>query len=191
MMIHRSARPSVNPWRRPYIVSDGDNLLSAVELSPLNIDTVLPSRHPQLLHRQHRPILATALPTTTIPGSLYTNGPAAPLVLASRLAGLLTGDGEAGRGAEVTHRVVGVAVTGAHAAVLVCIGGEVGDEFLRREREEAREARVRLWWRGEAGAGHVIVRHRIRDLGGGWVSLRVWTLSEGVGEAGESHRARA
>lgn len=60
------------------------------------------------------------------------------------------------------------------ARVLVCVGGDVGDEFLRREREEAGE---REWsgvgscaggvgggGRREAGEGEVVCCYGVGDL---------------------------
>lgn len=53
------------------------------------------------------------------------------------------------RRAQTSHRVVGrLAVRGADATVLVGVGGDVRDELLGCEREEAGE----VWW-GCVGAG--------------------------------------
>lgn len=166
------ARPLLEPQRHVWVDSPSGTshippsplFLSAVKLSSLHIDAVLPDRHPQLLHSQHRPVLAPALSAAAVPRSLYSNGASAALVLAALLPRLLTGHGEPCCGTEAAHRVVGVGVARAHAAVLVRIGGNVGNELLRREREEAREARVGLRRGWKARARHVVVCHGVGDL---------------------------
>lgn len=139
---------------------------SAVELAPLDIDTKLAHRHAQILHGQHGTVLAAPLPPAAIPGALDPQGPAAALVLVARLTNRLPGDGKPRGGAEAAHRVVGVGVARADAAVLVRVGGDVGDELLRRQREQPRQPLVRLRRRREARARHVVVRHGIGDLRG-------------------------
>lgn len=152
---------------------------SAVKLAPLNVNTVLPNRHAQILHRKHRPVLAPALATTAVARSLDAQGPSLVLVLGRRARGAarLAGDGEAGGGAEVAHGVVGARVGPADARVLVRVGGDVGDELLCREGEEARETRVRLRGRREPGLGHVVVCHSVGDLRGGAVPVSFESLS--------------
>lgn len=142
------------------------SITSPVKLPPSKINPILPHRHPQILHRQHRPPLPTApLPPTAKPRSLHSQNmtripptprspsllicpslpisPAAhPRALVLRRRGRGRGydnaGGRAGHDTQRVHRVVGCGVRTPHAAVLVGVGGDVGDEFLGREREEAR-----------------------------------------------------
>lgn len=147
----------------------------AVELASLDIDAILPNRHAQILHGQNRAVLAPALATATIPRPLDAQRCAArsrrafPLVLGA--AGrhlpnttLLSWDGEAGGRAERAHGVVGVGIARADPRVLVRVRRDVGDELLGREGEEAREARVGLGRRWEAGLCHVVVGDGVGDL---------------------------
>lgn len=46
---------------------------------------------------------------------------------------------------------------------MVCVGGYVGDELLRREGEEAREGERGRGW-GEAGEEEVVVCYCVGDL---------------------------
>lgn len=144
---------------------DNDETGSSVKLAPLDIDTILAHRHAQILHGQHRPVLAASLPATAITRSLNAQRRTLILVFAPRLARLLARNGETRGGAEGAHGVVGVCVArGADAAVLVCVGGNVGNEFLGGEGEETGEALVGLGRRGEAGLGHVVLRDGVGDL---------------------------
>jgi hypothetical protein len=47
---------------------------------------------------------------------------------------------------------------------LIRVGGDVGDEFLGREREESRESWVGGGGWREAGFGEVVVRYGVGDL---------------------------
>ena len=136
----------------------------AIELAPLNINAILPHGHTQVLHRQHRSILTATLPTTTVAWTLDSQRCALPLVFVPGLSRRLSRNGESCGSAQRTHRVVRVGGGCADAAVLVGIGSDVGDELLRCESEETCEARVGLrWWR-QAGFGHIVMRHCVRDL---------------------------
>jgi len=148
------------PWR----LSPSVFPCSAVELAPLYVDAKLANCHAQILHGQDRPVLAATLPTTSIAGSLNTQRATATLVFTARLVSRLPGDGEAGGSAKTAHRIVCARVARANATVLVCVRGDVGDEFLCREREETGESLVRLRWRGKSSAGHVVVGDGVRDL---------------------------
>lgn len=120
------------------------------------------------------------MPTTAISRALDPQRCAAALVFVARLVGRLPGNGEPGGRAEVAHRIVGVGVTRANSAVLVCVGGDIGDELLRRQREEPREALVGLRRRREAGASHVVIRDGVGDLfslAGGFVSIASFRVS--------------
>jgi len=55
-------------------------------------------------------------------------------------------------------------MSSANACVLVGIGGDVGDELLRREGEEASEREWCLRWWGETGEGEVVCCYCIWDL---------------------------
>jgi len=139
-------------------------LLLSIELAPLNIDTVLSNGHTQVLHGENGAVLASALPATAVPGPLNANRPVT-WILVTGLVALLPRDREARRGAEVAHRIVRILVAaGTDAAVLVGIGGYVGDELLRGEREEASEAGIGLGGRRQTCFGHVVVGHGIRNL---------------------------
>jgi hypothetical protein len=156
-----------------------DRLGLAVELASLDVHAVLADRHAEVLHCQHRPVLAAALAAAAEAGPLdaerrVARGASFALVLAAsgtagaraarRTAALLPGHGEAGRRAEGAHGVVGVGVARADAAVLVRVGRDVGDELLRRQRQQPRQPRVCLWRRRQPSLGHVVVRDGVRDL---------------------------
>ena len=159
-------------------------LSSAIKLPPLNINPILPHRHPQILHRQHRPILTAPLPPPSIPGPL--NPQCATPALAPRLLPSSRSDTrrlprhrKARCSTEISHRVVRVvAGRGADARVLVRVGGDVGDEFLGCEREEPRQSRVGGGGWGEPGFGEVVVCYGVGDL-------EVWVREVEVGEGGE------
>ena len=57
------------------------------------------------------------------------------------------------RAARLRGQAVGRDGTGAHARVLVRVGGDVGDEFLGREREEAGEVEGGVRGEGSGGGG--------------------------------------
>lgn len=116
---------------------------SAVELAPLDVDPILLHGHAQVLHRQDRPALArSTLSTTTKSTPLHAQ--------LHRLLSLARTARAAGTNARRTSRA---ARTGAStqgivrrsrvgrpdSTVLIGIGGDVGDELLRRECQEARE----------------------------------------------------
>lgn len=76
---------------------------------------------------------------------------------------------QAGRGVETAHGVAGRSAVGrADARVLVRVGGDVGDELLRGQREEPRQVRRRLVgavaWRWEAGERQVVRCYGVGDL---------------------------
>ena len=151
-------------------------LLLTVELAPLDIDAKLSHRHAQILHREHRPVLAASLSTTAVTRPLDTENATRPNSTLSILSNTgstarstacdtrLTGDGEPCRGAKGAHGVVCVCVAGADAAVLVGVGGDIGDELLCGQGQETGQAGVGLRWWGEAGAGHVVVCYGVWDL---------------------------
>ncbi len=60
----------------------------------------------------------------------------AALVLGSWRAGLLPWRREACSGTQVAYGIIVARITRSNSAVLVRIGGDVGDKFLRRKREE-------------------------------------------------------
>lgn len=73
------------------------------------------------------------------------------------------------RRVQTTHRVAGGgAVGGADARVLIRVGGDVGDKFLRCEREETSELRRGLVGavagRWKAGEGEVVGCDSVGDL---------------------------
>lgn len=106
----------------------------AVKLASLDIHPELANGHAQVLHGEHRPVLLTTLSTTTVAWPLDAQRPAPTLILGPRLICRLSWDGETSRGAQVAHGVVGTGVACANAAVLISIGSNVGDEFLRGKR---------------------------------------------------------
>ena len=150
-----------------------------VELPALHGDPVLGDCHAQILHRQHSPALArTARASASEPGTLDAEVRIAFAALCALAAGdtarrgaCAGGTPEAGGGSQTAHGVVGGgAVGGADARELVGVGGDVGDELLGCEGEEAGEVRRGLvgactWWR-QAGEGEVVGRDGVRDLGG-------------------------
>jgi len=177
-----------------------------IKLPPLNINPILPNRHAQILHRQHRPPLPTPLPPAPKPRPLHPQirrplplillptcspsalAPTRRRRLLSRRSGRRR---KPRRGAQRADRVIRRRVRRPDAAVLVRVGGDVGDELLRREGEEAREVRGGLGRGWEAGEGEVVVCYGVGDLGGGWscVSLEACLcllVGSGRGEGGES-----
>ena len=96
-----------------------------------------------------------ALAAAAVASSLDAERRPAPLVLCALLT--LARDRYPRRRTEVAHRVVCVGVGGSDATVLVGIGGDIGDELLDRQRNQAGEARVGVGrWR-QARLGHVEV----------------------------------
>ena len=160
-------RPDGLPPVDSCIPSQGLLALSlTVKLTPLHIHTVLRHRHPEVFHRKDRPVLATAGATAAVAGPLDSQRASAALVLGARHASLLSRCREARRRAEIAHRIVAAGVARSDPAVLVRIGGDVGDELLRRQRKKSRQPLVCLrGWR-EARSGHVVVCHRVGDLEG-------------------------
>lgn len=144
-----------------------------IKLAPLDIHTVLSNRHAQVLHRQDRP----ALPTTSSATSISSPRPtkrrilSSIFLLASTSLGLsatasttpTSSHAETRRAAQARQRVVRSRVRAANARVLVRVGGDVGDELLRRQREQARQPAVGLrWWR-ETRQCQVVVCDRVGD----------------------------
>lgn len=157
----------------------------SVELAPLDVDAVLADCHAQVLHGEYGSVLATALSTTTITRTLHTQWPTTALVLGVWLR--LSGDWNTGSRSQIAHRVVGARVRCSDPAVLVCVCGDISDEFLGREREKAREALVGLWWRGETGFSQVEVGDGIWNLHGAsqynrWTTGKLWRSGLTIGE---------
>lgn len=137
----------------------------AIELAPLHVDTELANRHAQVLHGENRAILTASLSTTSITRSLDTQWAAlAGLIFASRLIGLLPGNRKPCRGTQTPHGIVRARVARSDAAVLVGVRGDVGDELLCRECQEARQALVCLWRGRKTRAGHVVVCYCVGNL---------------------------
>ena len=149
----------------PIVVLCSLATISPIELSPLNINPVLPNSHPQILHRQHSPPLPTTLSTSSISRPLNTQRTSTsslrlPLCRAHRCRTSSSSSPD-----EITHRVIGRrAVRRADTRVLVCVGSDVGDELLCRKSEEAREARVGCGGRGKPSACEVVVCYCVWDL---------------------------
>jgi hypothetical protein len=89
------------------------------------------------------------------------------------------------------HRIVGAGVGCPDPRVLVCVGGNVGDELLRRQREEPCEPRARRRRRGQPSFSQVVVSRRResggpihQNLAGRLFQSVCWGISEGVKEDG-------
>lgn len=82
---------------------------SAVELSPLDIDSVLADSHSQVLHRKNGPILAAALSTASVTWTLDTKrSTTSCLFLATWCSRLLACHRKPGSCSQITHGVVGI-----------------------------------------------------------------------------------
>ena len=131
---------------------------SPIKLPPLHINPILPHRHPQILHRQHRPPLPTRGPSPSEPRSRPPQRRRLPTILLAlscrtTFPTLSTCNPEPCSSAETGQRVVGRRVRATNATVLVGVRCDVGDEFLGCEGEEAGEAAVGFGGWGEAGEG--------------------------------------
>jgi hypothetical protein len=149
---------------------------SSVELAPLNINPILLHGHPQVLHRQHR--LRPARPSSAKPSPLHTQSctlTSLPTTSTSSCAPASTT--RTTRRRSTSHgggrKTIGRAAC-ADTAILVGVSGDVGDEFLGREAEEAREGKRscvggRAGWVGgrrwrKAGEGEVVRCHCVGYL---------------------------
>lgn len=116
--------------RRYFVKREFHNSVLAIKLAPLDVDAKLANGHAQILHGQHRAVLAAALSAAAISRPLDTQWSTPALVFVTGLVGWLSGNGKAGGGAQVAHWVVGVSVARADATVLVGVSGNVGDKLL-------------------------------------------------------------
>lgn len=173
-----------------------------IKLPPLNINPILPNRHAQILHRQHRPSLPTPLPPAPKPRPLHPQiRRPLPLILfptcssstlpTPRRRRLLSRRTprrrrKPRRGAQRADRVIRRRVGRPDPAVLVRVGGDVGDELLRREGEEAREVRGGLRGGWEAGEGEVVVCYGVGDLWGVWIALVCLLVGRVEGRGGRT-----
>lgn len=116
---------------------------SPIKLAALDIDTIFLDSHAQILHGQHRAALSrTTLATTAKPAPLHTKLrrllPALPRGAGTRCAHARRAARPADTYGPAAERIVGGrGIRRPDPAVLVRVGGDVGDEFLGREREQA------------------------------------------------------
>ena len=112
------------------------HLPSPIEFPPLHINPILLHSHAQILHRQNRPPLPTpTLPAPTKPTPLHPQLRS----LLSTLATRATRRDTRLSWRSVTERVIAGCITLPRPGVLVCVCGDVCDEFLCGEGEETGE----------------------------------------------------
>lgn len=119
---------------------------SSIKLASLDIDPVLLHRHTQILHGQDRPRLpAPALTTAAVPTPLHAQlcrllrfpGPASSCRARSRARKCTRSSARAHRRRIAQRVVTRCGIRRANPAVLVRIRGDVGDEFLRGQRQQS------------------------------------------------------
>lgn len=155
-----------NPWD-----------ISSVKLAALEVDAVILHRHAEIFHGQNRPPLATSPGASAAEaGSLDAQLSALLRFVHGTDAACSRSSHAAGPGASAAHARIarGRGIRGPDPAVLVRVGGDVGDELLSRQRQEPGERqrsrvgagarRVGRRRRREAGEGQIMSRHRVRDL---------------------------
>lgn len=142
-----------------------------IKLPPPHINPILAHRASQILHRQHRSALPSASASTSKPSSRHSQHMRPTLSLILPLLLLLLRllrrcrqtccrtRGCRGRGRGWCRGARGGR---AHARVLVSVGGNVGDELLGGEGEEAREGKRGGGGR-ESGKSEVVLSYSIWD----------------------------
>lgn len=152
-----------------------------IKLPPPHINPILAHRASQILHRQHRSALPSASASTSKPSSRHSQHMRPTLSLILPLLLLLLRllrrcrqtccrtRGCRGRGRGWCRGARGGR---AHARVLVSVGGNVGDELLGGEGEEAREGKRGDGGR-ESGKSEVVLSYSIWDLAAPSVSLGI------------------
>ena len=143
----------------------------SVEFASLHVDAVLANGHAQILHREHSPALSTASATTAVPSPRSAKWCVLASVFLSlgraALAAFCTSGShsEPCGSSQTRERVVRGRVGAPDARVLVRVRGDVCDELLGCQSEQARQATIGLRWWGEAGECEVVVCDRVGDEG--------------------------
>lgn len=114
---------------------------SPVELAPLDVNTILAYCHAQIFHGKHSTSLAAALSTTAISWSLNTE--VIVLGFCSTVLSTLCSSrccrSRRPTRAESAHSIATGGVGRSDSRKLVCIGGNIRDEFLCCQSKQARE----------------------------------------------------
>lgn len=139
----------------------------SIELAALDVDAVLADSHAKVLHSQHCASLASALSASAVSRTLYAK--VVVFCFCSRVFATLC---SARRCctlrptccAKSAHGVVACGVGRPDAGVLVGVGSNVGNELLRREREEAGEVGRCVGRRWQAGTCAVVVGNGVGNL---------------------------
>ena len=125
---------------------------SSVKLASLDIDPILLHSHTEILHRQHRSCLSTStLPTTAVPTPLHTQLCRLLQFASSRAAGCTgtrssktTGSSARAHRRRIAQRIIRRRrIRSPDPTVLVRIGRDISDEFLRGQRQKSCERKRR------------------------------------------------